>query len=516
VTDARALLHLSGVVKTFPGQVALADGTLDVAAGEIHALVGQNGSGKSTLIKLLAGYHSPDSVASATMEGTPFELGSAHDADRLGMRFIHQNLGLVETMSALENCALANGIPTGALWRIDWKAERKRLRGLLDRFGVTVDITAPVGTLPPAHRTMIAIIRAVQDWEESARLVVLDEPTATLPRGEVDRLFELMRRIASHDIGVLFVSHRLDEVFEVASRVTVFRDGRTVASHAVAELTHEDLIRDMLGRSIDAFETAAEVAEPTAKLELRGLSALDLKDFSLSVGAGEIVGLAGLLGSGRDEVVPLVSGARRALSGSVVAAGKQVRNGDPRAALRSGIATVHVDRARNGAITGFSVAENLVLPDLRSLWRTGVLRSRRRRSQTEHWIRELDVRPANPDATFLNLSGGNQQKVVLGKCLRLEPTVLLLDEPTQGVDIGAKVALYAIVAERAGAGLGVLVSSGDSEELARLCHRVLILARGRVVRELRGEELTAEQIDLAVLEEDREHTKDVRLAQPRH
>jgi ribose transport system ATP-binding protein len=195
------------------------------------------------------------------------------------------------------------------------------------------------------------------------------------------------------------------------------------------------------------------------------------------------------------------------MGGDVDIAGRAVPNADPRAALRAGIATVHVDRGRNGAITSFSVGENVVLPDLRSLWRVGFLRSSRQRRDALHWIKELDVRPARPEATFLNLSGGNQQKVVLGKCLRLEPKVLLLDEPTQGVDVGAKVALYSIVADRAADGLGVLVSSGDSEELARLCHRVLILARGRVVRELTGADLTAEQIDLAVLEEDREHTK---------
>jgi ribose transport system ATP-binding protein len=513
VTAAPALLHLSGVVKSFPGQVALADGNLAVGAGEIHALVGQNGSGKSTLIKLLAGYHSPDHVGGATMEGHDFDLGSAHDADRLGMRFIHQNLGLVETMSALENCALAHGMPTGRLWRIDWKAERVRLVALLDRFGVDVDVDAPVGSLPPAHRTMIALIRALQDWEESARLIVLDEPTATLPRAEVDRLFALMRRIASHGIGVLFVSHRLDEVFEIASKVTVFRDGRTVAELDVAQLSHADLIRTMLGRTIDEFQTGEAVDHPKPALSVHSLSGIDLQRLDITVGAGEIVGLAGLLGSGRDEVVPLISGARRRLDGQVAVGGLEVRNGDPRAALRSGIATVPVDRARNGAITSFSIAENIVLPDLRSLWRGGFLRGRGRRRDAQRWIKELDVRPANPDATFLNLSGGNQQKVVLGKCLRLEPQVLLLDEPTQGVDVGAKVALYAIVAERAEAGLGVLMSSGDSEELARVCHRVLILARGHVVRELRGAELNAEDIDLAVLEEDREHTKDVRLAQ---
>jgi ribose transport system ATP-binding protein len=512
--QAQPLLHLSGVVKSFPGQVALSDGRLEVEAGEIHALVGQNGSGKSTLIKLLAGYHQPDAVGRATVDGRSFTLGSADEADRLGMRFIHQNLGLVESMSAVENCALSHGIPTGRLWRIDWKSERRRVSSLLERFGVEVDVSAPVGTLPPAHRTMIAIIRALQDWEHSARLIVLDEPTATLPRGEVDRLFSLMRRVASHGIGVLFVSHRLDEVFEVATRVTIFRDGRTVADRRVEELSHEELIRTMLGRSIESFETRHDVSPGRPALRVAGLGGIDLHSLDLTVGSGEIVGLAGLLGSGREEVVPLLSGAQPRTACDVEVDGAALRSSDPRAALRAGIATVHVDRGRNGAVTAFSVAENVVLPEMRSLIRWGFLRGSRRRDEADRWIDELDVRPADAGATFLNLSGGNQQKVVLGKCLRLQPKVLLLDEPTQGVDVGAKVALYSIVADRAERGLGVLVSSGDSEELARLCHRVLILSRGRVVRELAGDDLTAEEIDLAVLEEDRHHTEDVRLAQP--
>lgn len=510
MTSPAALLRLSGVVKTFPGQVALAEADLEVSAGEIHALMGQNGSGKSTVIKLLAGYHAPDSVREATMGGEPFELGSATDADRLGMRFIHQNLGLVEAMSAVENCALSNGFPTGRMWRINWKSERRRVGELLERFGVDVDPNAPVGTLPPAHRTMVAIIRGLQDWQNSARLIVLDEPTATLPRAEVDRLFSVVRRVAEAGLGVLFVSHRMDEVFEIADKVTVFRDGRTVLSREVAGLGHEELVRSMLGRSIQAFETTQAVASGPDTLRVSGLSGVDLRGLDITVHTGEIVGIAGLLGSGRDEVVPLISGATARVAGNISVRGKPVTADDPRAALRAGIATVHVDRPRNGAVPAFSVSENIVLPELRSLVGTGFLRSRRRRTQAEKWIGELDVRPANADATFANLSGGNQQKVVLGKCLRLEPTVLLLDEPTQGVDIGAKVALYSIVAERAAAGLGVIVSSGDSEELARLCHRVLILAHGVVVRELRGDELDPEAIDLAVLDQDL--TKGARLA----
>ncbi|MGY1815328.1 ATP-binding cassette domain-containing protein [Blastococcus sp. SYSU D00820] len=359
-----------------------------------------------------------------------------------------------------------------------------------------------MGTLPPAHRTMVAIIRALQDWEASARLVVLDEPTATLPAAEVERLFAVVRRIAEHGLGVLFVSHRLDEVFDVADRVTVFRDGRTVLTDDITALTHESLVRTMLGRTVEAFEAppSAAGAADAPVLAVDGLQGLDLRQLSLQVRGGEIVGLAGLLGSGRDEVVPLLSGDRDRTAGEVRVGGAVVPAGDPRAALRAGIATVHVDRARRGAIPAFSVEENVVLPEMRSLVGAGVLRRRRRRRAAERWITDLDVRPASATATFATLSGGNQQKVVLGKCLRLGPRVLLLDEPTQGVDVGAKVALYSIVAERAREGLGVLVSSGDSEELTRLCHRVLILAGGVVVAELSGTDLTAERIDLAVLD----------------
>jgi ribose transport system ATP-binding protein len=493
------VLHLSAVVKTFPGQVALDGAGLAVGPGEIHALVGQNGSGKSTMIKLLAGYHSPDSVGEATMDGAAFSLGSADDADRLGMRFVHQNLGLVESMTVVENCALTRGFPTGHLWRINWRAEQVRVSGLLERFGVDLDTTCPVGRLAPAQRTMVAIVRALQDWEQSARILVLDEPTATLPASEVERLFEVVRRVAASGLGVLFVSHRLDEVFEIASQVTVFRDGKTVLSAPTSELDHGALVRAMLGRSIAAWETVGVPDEAGSALVVEQLAGLDLRSLSLTVRRGEIVGLAGLLGSGRDEVCPLVSGAVPRAGGTVTVGGRPVAKDSPRAALRAGIATVPVDRPRNGAVPTFSVGENIVLPRLGPLVRRGVLRRRLQRRESRRWVEQLDVRPADPQRTFLTLSGGNQQKVVLAKCLRLDPEVLLLDEPTQGVDVGAKVALYSIVAARAEDGLAVVVSSGDSEELARLCHRVLVLVDGAVAREISGPALTPEAVDLAVL-----------------
>ncbi len=507
--SADQLLHLSGVVKTFPGQVALADADLDVGAGEIHALVGQNGSGKSTMIKLLAGYHQPDLVRESTIAGESFTLGSTSEADRLGMRFIHQNLGLIEGMSVVENCALTRGFPTGKMWRINWSEEKARVAGLLERWGVEVDVGQPIGHLAPAQRTMVAIVRALQDWENSARLLVLDEPTATLPAAEVERLFEVVHRVAAAGLGVLFVSHRLDEVFDVAGRVTVFRDGKTVLSQPTSELNHTTLVRAMLGRSIAAWETGEVHPGAESALVVENLAGIDLKSLSLTVRKGEIVGLAGLLGSGRDEVAPLISGAIERTGGTVTAGTSVVPGGKPRASLQAGVATVPVDRARNGAVPSFSVEENIVLPRLGPLVRGGKISGRLQRRQSTDWIEQLDIRPADPRKAFLNLSGGNQQKVVLAKCLRLAPDVLLLDEPTQGVDVGAKVALYTIVADRAAEGLAVLVSSGDSEELARLCHRVVVLVNGEVVQEISGADLTPEAIDLAVLRAEEDEVSNV-------
>ena len=372
---------------------------------------------------------------------------------------------------------------------------------MLAQFGVDVDPDEPVGHLAPAHRTMVAIVRALQDWEHSARLLVLDEPTATLPAAEVERLFAVVRRVAAKGLGVLFVSHRLDEIFDIASRVTVFRDGKSVLDESLAQLDHQTLVRTMLGRSIAAWHTGAVQSAAAPALVVDKLAGLDLRSLSLTVHEGEIVGVAGLLGSGRDEVAPLISGAIARSGGTVTSGGQAIKPDDPRAALKAGVATVPVDRPRNGAVPNFTVQENIVLPRLRTLVKAGILNRRLERKESTHWIEQLDVRPGDPQKLFLNLSGGNQQKVVLAKCLRLSPKVLLLDEPTQGVDVGAKVALYSIVAARAEEGLGVLVSSGDSEELARLCHRVLVLVRGIVVQEMSGADLTPEAIDLAVLQD---------------
>ena len=493
------LLSLVDVTKRFPGQVALAGARLDVAPGEVHALLGQNGSGKSTLIKVLAGYYTADDFGAATMGGTAFKLGSTAEAERLGMRFIHQNLGLVEGMSAVENCALSRGFPTGRAWRIHWQAERRRVGRLLEQFGVDVDPNQPIGKLKPAERTMVAIVRALQDWDESVRLLVLDEPTATLPAGDVRRLFEVVRRVTAAGIGVLFVSHRLDEVFEIADRVTVLRDGRTVLTQDIGSLDRDRLISAMIGGEVD--EWFSEPPPPTNEpiLQVEGLGGRDLRSLSLRLLRGEIVGFAGLIGSGRDEIAPLLFGALPRTAGSVAIDGRRLDRLTPGDAMAAGVALVPADRGKDGAVTTFTVRENLTLPRLRPLFRRGLLQRRAERTEYAKWADTLDIRPRRSDADFFQLSGGNQQKVVLAKCLRLEPSVLILDEPTQGVDVGAKSAIYRILTDSARTGLAVVVCSSDSEELAHLCDRVLVIADGEVSVELAGGALTPARIEQAVL-----------------
>ncbi len=497
--DSRPLLSLRGVTKRFPGQLALDTVDLELHQGEILALMGQNGSGKSTLIKVLAGFHQPDSYDSAVIDGSAFALGSGTAATKAGIRFVHQTLGLVEGMNAVENCALLRGFPTGVLWHIDWPTERARVSALLRDFGVDINPRTPVGQLRQSQRTLVAVVRALQDWEDQVRVLVLDEPTASLPAEEAKRIFDVMREVAAKGIGVVFVSHRLDEVFAVSDRVTVLRDGRNVRDAPTRDLTHDTLVEAMIGRPMDTWYAEPPSAGKKPVLEVTGLAGRELRDLSFTLHEGEILGLAGLIGSGRDEVNELLFGARPRLGGRVIVGGDPLDESTPDANLSRGIAFAPADRMRFGINATFTIRENLVLPRLAPLMVRGFLSRRREREQVAYWGDQLDIKPRNGEAEAFKLSGGNQQKVVLAKLLRLAPKVLLLDEPTQGVDVGAKASLYRILADQVREGLGVIVSSGDTEELAGICDRVLVIADGRLVGELSGEELTHQAIELTMI-----------------
>lgn len=501
VADALRIEHLS---KTFPGQSALVDVDLDVAAGEVHALVGQNGSGKSTLIKVLAGYHQPDPGASAWANGEPLTLGDGDAAAAAGIRFVHQDLGLIGNLSTVENIALTVGYTTGFGGKIRWREEVRRAREAMDALGLgSIDVKKPVDSLPPSQKTAVAIARAISGWEEGANLLVLDEPTATLPGADVERLFEVIHRLKERGVSILYVSHHLDEVFELADRVTVLRDAHKIATVPVAGLDHDGLVELIVGHRIEAATASVFGSQASSVLRVRDLHGGNVHGIDLDVHEGEIVGLAGITGSGREHVLELIAGQLPRDEGDVVVDGRVIKNFDPRSAIDAGIAFVPADRKVRGTVGPMTVRENLTLSDLTPHFVAGRLRHRREREETHSWIARLSIKTPGPEAAIGALSGGNQQKVMFGKALRLTPKVLLLAEPTQGIDIGAKDQIHALVDQAAQEGVATFVASTDTDELVRLCHRVLVIVDGRIVAEISGSDITAETIEHTQLQTSR-------------
>jgi ribose transport system ATP-binding protein len=480
--SAESLLSISDLKKSFGGTHALKGVSLDVQAGEIHGLVGQNGSGKSTLIKILSGYHTPDSG----------EVVRAADG---GLDFVHQDLGLVPTMSALENLRVGR-YETGRLGRIRWRAERRRVAALLQRFDLDIDPDTPVERLSQAERAIVAIMRAIDDLEQAhgAGVLVLDEPTAALPAHEVGRLFSAMRRIAESGSAVLFVTHNLDEVFEITDRVTVLRDGVRVHTAATAELNEMALIELIVGHQLgDLYPVAAGRVADVA-LEVAGVSGQVVQDLSFTTHRGEIVGLTGLVGAGHDEVPYLVYGATVPTTGVVTVDGRVLEHPGPQRSLAAGIVLLPADRHRLSSIPGATVKENVTLPVVRHFRRGPRLDHSGERTAVQEALDRFDVRPRNPNRPLVKLSGGNQQKALLARYLRMDPRILLLHEPTQGVDVGARKGIFSMLRDAAAGGASIVYASIEYEDLANVCDRVLVFRRGRRVAELEGESLTQEAI----------------------
>jgi ribose transport system ATP-binding protein len=490
-----ALLRITGLTKRFDATLALGGVDLDVRRGEVHALVGHNGSGKSTLIKILAGYHRPEPGSAITLGGVPLAFGSAAASLAAGLRFVHQDLGLVHSLSTPENLALGVGFETGRGGRIHWSAERRSARRRMQELGYDIDPQRPVGELAAAERTGIAIARALRDPEQS-RILVVDEPTAMLPRHEVAVLFDAIRRVRERGVGVIYVSHPLDEVFAIASRVTVLRDGQRVGTFAVDELDGRRLVELTTGgASVMGQKDAPTGENENQLLAVDGLKGSVLNDVSLRAHGGEVLGVAGLTGSGREELLPLLFGARERTGGDIRVAGTELPSGRPSAAIATGMALVPADRQTAGSVTSLSARENLVLTDLgRHTTRLGALRRTAERAETRRWITALDIRPREPDAPFPSLSGGNQQKIVMAKWLRVQPRVLLLDEPTQGVDVHAKAIIHHLARETASRGAAVVIASSDDEELCEHCDRVLVIRDGRIAGELKGNDINAHEL----------------------
>jgi ribose transport system ATP-binding protein len=496
------VLVVQGLSKTFVGQRALERIDFDVRPTEVHALVGHNGSGKSTLIKILAGYHRPDDQPEPVIEvdGVSLRHGDPGASRAAGLRFIHQELGLVDRLTVLENLRL------GARWdtrrgRILWAQERRAARQAVERAGLRAHPDALVGDLGAVQRTQVAVARALQD-DADVRVLFFDEPTATLPGSEVDRLFTVIRSMVDLGISVVYVSHRLEELPQIADRVTVLRDGQVAGSGAQTEFTRERLVDLIVGearRQRSAGATArpgpdaAVAPRGRPRLEFDKVSAGELTDADFRIDAGEVVGMAGLVGSGVDDVSRVLIGSIALSSGRILVDGSELVRRLPHELLARRVAVLLSSRALK-SIAKLTVRENLTLSGLGPLWRRGRLQLGEERAEAARLSERFNILPRSPERMLEQLSGGNQQKVSVARWLRIEPLVMVLDEPTQGVDVGGKQEILDLLRQAAQGGVAILICSSDLEELEAVCDRVLIVRAGAIAGELSGADLTREAI----------------------
>ncbi|MEU2957771.1 sugar ABC transporter ATP-binding protein [Streptomyces albidoflavus] len=488
------VLEALGVGKRFPGVVALDDVSLGLRAGEVHALVGENGAGKSTLIKVLTGVHRPD-AGELRLAGEPVRFQRPFEAQQAGISTIYQEVNLVPLMSVARNIFLGRE-PRNRLRLIDFPRMNREAAALLDGFGVRVDPRRPLHTLGLGTQQMVALARAVS---VRARVVVMDEPTSSLEPREVETLFRVIGELRARDVAVVYVSHRMDELYRICDRVTVLRDGRHVPTGPLAGLERMRLVSMMLGRDmaevrrdgVTGFAADGHDADRTPVLTADGLTRRhQLDGISLALHAGEVLGLGGLLGSGRSETAKALAGGLALDSGEVTVAGKVLRRITPAAAIGAGISMLPEDRKAEGIVPGLSVRENIVLAALPRLSRAGIVSRARQDRVVEIFVKRLRIKASSPEQKVGELSGGNQQKVLLARWLCLEPRVLLLDEPTRGIDVGAKAEVQGLIDELAGEGLAVLLISSDVEELIEGADRIVVLRSGAPAGELSGDAVT--------------------------
>jgi ribose transport system ATP-binding protein len=500
-------LRIENISKSFNGTLALDGVSLTVRPGEVHGLLGMNGSGKSTLIKVLAGVHAPDPGGRMEFNGAPVSLPlKPSDFRRLGMSFVHQNLGLVPSMTVLENLRLSS-IAIARRWRIDWAAEQRATEETLERYGLKIEPWRQVAELSAVNRALLAIVRAFeeirQECERTDRpgLVLLDEPTPFLPSEGVRQLFDLMRKIAATGSSVIFISHDIDEVMDITDSVTVLRDGKVSGEIATRLADRDRMIEMIIGRNL-ASQPRHETHVPpeagkTPYLRVEGLSGEGIQPCDITIGEGEIVGLTGLIGSGFERVPYLLFGAAPASAGRITTAeGESVdlTTMTPARAIARRFALLPGDRNEQGGVGTLSIFENMFLPGMGDYYDAGFLRTSRMRSDARRLGEEFEVRPNDPDKGLADLSGGNAQKVLIARWMNRNPRFLLLDEPTQGVDVGTRANIFAALSDAAEQGMSMICASSDPEQLDEICDRVLVFARGRIVDEITGERLSKDNI----------------------
>ncbi|CAO0832428.1 Ribose import ATP-binding protein RbsA 1 OS=Streptomyces microflavus OX=1919 GN=rbsA1 PE=4 SV=1 [Streptomyces microflavus] len=486
--DPAPVLALRDISKSFGAVRALRDVSLDLFPGEVHALAGENGAGKSTLIKTLAGVHRPD-TGRVLLDGEPTVFTGPADARDAGIAVIYQEPTLFPDLSIAENIFMGRQ-PRRALGRIDHRATRAATAALMRRLGVALDPDRPARGLSIADQQIVEIAKALSF---DARVLIMDEPTAALTGSEVARLFGVVRTLRDQGAAVLFISHRLEEIFRICGRVTTLRDGALISSEPLEGMTEEDLVRRMVGRDLDELYPKQEVAAGPVALSVRRLTREGVfTDVSFDVRCGEIVGLAGLVGAGRTEVARAVFGVDRWDAGEVEVAGRALTNGAPSTAMAAGLALVPEDRRAQGLVMDLSIERNIGLTGLRTTVRAGLMDAERSRSLD--WAVKLQVKYARMADTVATLSGGNQQKVVLAKWLATGPSVLIVDEPTRGIDVGTKAEVHRLLSQLAADGVAVLMISSDLPEILGMADRVLVMHEGRLTAEIPGSEATEETV----------------------
>ncbi len=495
MSDERRLLEVRAIVKEFPGVKALGGVDLDVRAGEIHALVGENGAGKSTMIKILAGVYRKDS-GDILFEGEVLDLRSPRDSLDKGIKVVFQELSLIKGLSVAENVFLES-FPLRGNRTIDWKTMRARTREILDSIGLDLDPRIKVAKLTTSQQQMVEIARALS---HEAKLVIMDEPTSALTPNEAGLLFQVIRRLKEMGKGILYVSHKLEEVFELCDRVTVYRDGQHISTRDISATNTKQLVTEMVGREITTLFPRTHSGRGEKVLSVRGLNTdSKLRDLSLDVHAGEVVGVFGLLGAGRTELAKAIFGLDRVRSGTVSVRGVTLSPGSTTHSARAGLGLLTEDRKGEGLVLQMSVCQNMTLPSLADFSSAGFINTRLEATRSQEFVKKFSIKTPSLRQKVEYLSGGNQQKVLLARWLMKELTVIILDEPTRGIDVGAKAEIHKLIDELAKGGLAVIVMTSEMPELLGVSDRILVMSSGRITGEFQREGATQEGILAAAI-----------------
>ena len=488
--DAAPVLRLEGITKTFPGVKALDGVTLELYPGQVTALVGENGAGKSTIVKTLTGIYQPD-AGTISLAGQPVQFTTAQDATAAGITAIHQETVLFDELSVAENIFIGHA-PRGRFGLIDWPKMRRDAQEILSRIDADLDPDMPLRELGIASKHLVAIARALS---VDARVVIMDEPTAALSHKEIEELYELVERLRAEGRAILFISHKFDEIFRIADRYTVFRDGQHVGSGLIADVDEAELVRLMVGRAVDQIfpQRAHNIGGEVLKV-VGYAHPTEFDEINFTLRRGEILGFYGLVGAGRSELMQALFGVTKPSKGAVRIDGQVRVIRSPAEAVENGIVYVPEDRGRQGAVIGLPIFQNVTLPSLAQTSRRGFLRLSEEFALARTYTERLDLRAAALDQDVGTLSGGNQQKVVIAKWLATKPKVIILDEPTKGIDIGSKAAVHGFMAELAAQGLSVIMVSSEIPEVLGMSDRVIVMREGLIAAELKGAALTPENL----------------------